>query len=1201
MMAMRGLRIGVWLLIAAAMPTAVAAEPVDFNRQVRPILSGNCFKCHGPDDKARESDLRLDQREVATKELESGATAIVPGKPDASELVRRILLADDDERMPPPASNKTLTEEQKQILKQWIAEGAKYNPHWAFVSPKQVVPPPASDANSAIDAFVTARLNAVGLKLSPVADRYTLARRASLDLLGLPPTPEEADAFVNDPAPDAFERMIDRLLASPHYGQRSARRWLDLARYADTNGYEKDRVRNMWPYRDWVIQALNADMPFDHFTVEQIAGDMLPGATIDQRIATGFHRNTMLNEEGGIDPLEFRFYAMVDRANTTATVWMGLTLGCAQCHTHKFDPIPHADYYKQLAFLNNADEPTLDVPQPDLAARRAEVERQIAVITADLPNLFPPEGDLKWHTPKPASFASAGGASGEIRGDGSILVSGTNPERDTYAVFVDIPAGEFSALKLEALIDPSLPSTGPGRTPHGNFVLSEITLQVGPQTAEGKLEAIKLARAEADFSQDQFPAANAIDGDAKTGWAIHGQGKWNVNRTLTLHLDKPLVLNEPSRWTIKLDHQHGTQHTLGCMRISLAELVKDDRPVKDRRQDHLEKEFQAWLAAERERTVRWTPLKPLAAKSEIPILTIQDDSSIFVSGDMSKRDVYDITLDAGGLNGITALRLETIPDDRLPQLGPGRIYYEGPFGDFFLSKVTLARSVSQGENLKFKGASHSFANANNTAAMAIDDDPQTGWSINGGQGRPHYAVFLLERPLETTDQLQLQMLFERYYAAGLGRFRIWATADPRGGQARDFPNDIEELLLLPPDKLSPDQIQRLLEQFCQLAPELAAEREAIKKLRDSVPASPTALVMQEWSPGHTRATFVHHRGEFLQPRDSVEPALLSILAPLTKHAPQNRLDYAHWLVSTDNPLVGRVTMNRHWATLFGTGLVRTTEDFGYQGEPPSHPELLDWLAIEFPRRDWSMKTMHRLMVTSATYRQSSAIPPASNPQSAIRNPQSIDPQNRLLSHFPRTRLEAEMVRDSALRISGLLSEKIGGPSVFPQQPAAVTAEGAYGALGWNVSPGEDRYRRGLYTFAKRTAPFAMFATFDGPSGEACIARREVTNTPLQALTMLNEPTLLESAQVLGSKAATSGRGSQETATDIFRLCLTRPPTDQELAAIVAFYDSQKARLTSKELDAVKIAGPGEGDATARAAWTLTARAVLNLDEAITKE
>jgi hypothetical protein len=976
--------------------------------------------------------LRLDERTGATKDLDSGVKAVVPEEPEASELVRRIFSADESERMPPAEANKPLNDEQKRILKAWVASGANYEAHWAFVPPRQVPPPTDGDdtgrltppARQAIDAFIRARLQATGLTPPADADRYTLVRRVSLDLVGLPPTPEEADAFVNDPSPDAYERLVDRLLASPHYGERWARRWLDLARYADTNGYEKDRVRSMWPYRDWVIRALNADMPFDQFTIEQLAGDMLPGATLDQRIATGFHRNTMINEEGGIDPLEFRYHAMVDRNNTTATVWLGLTLGCAQCHTHKFDPIPHADYYRQMALLNNADEPTIDVPQPDIAGRRAEIEQAITKLETELPSRFPAE-------------EGEGGAAG--------------------------------------------------------------------------------------------PA-------------------------------------------------------------------------------HLEKKFAAWLDAETKRTVKWQLLKPIAATSGVPTLTIQDDGSIFASGDMTKRDVYDVTLDAAGLDGITAIRLEAMPDERLPKGGPGRIYYEGPIGDFWLSKVTLTptRSVSEGASttdpanpapLQFKSATHSFANGKNAAAAAIDDDPQSGWSINGGQGRTHYAVFVLERPLEAAPAIDLKLLFERYYAAGLGRFRVWATTDERGGEARDFSNEVEALLLNAAEKRTPEQRQRLLAQFVQVAPELAAEREKIKKLRDSLPELPTTLVMQERPNGHPRTTFVHHRGEFLQPIDAVEAGVLSIFRPPAGGMPGDRLAFARWLVSDENPLVGRVTMNRHWAALFGTGIVRTVEDFGYQGEPPSHPELLDWLAVEFTKhRGWSLKSMHRLMVTSSAYRQSAS----------IQSPETADPDNRLLSRFPRTRLEAELVRDAALRVAGHLTNKLGGPGVFPPQPPGITTEGAYGKLEWKVSADEDRYRRGLYTFAKRTAPYAMFATFDGPSGEACTARRDVTNTPLQALTMLNDEVLVEAAQALGRDAARlatapTRRESAEVARHLFRRCLTRPPTDEELRLLVEFYEAQKVRLAGGDLEAAKIAGPGEEDAVERAAWTLVARALLNLDETITKE
>ncbi|HZN36312.1 MAG TPA: DUF1549 domain-containing protein, partial [Pirellulaceae bacterium] len=651
-----------WTLAAAALAAADTAP--DFNRQVRPILSAHCFKCHGPDESVREAGLRLDRRDVATKELDSGVTAIVPGKPESSEVVRRVFSADKDEQMPPPAANKPLSAAQKEILRRWIAAGAEYQQHWSFVAPKAgPLPPTSHAAANAIDAFIQAKLAAAGLQPSPPADRYTLVRRASLDLIGLPPSIEEADAFVNDPAPDAYERLIDRLLASPAYGERWARRWLDLARYADTNGYEKDRPRSMWPYRDWVIRALNTDLAFDQFTIEQLAGDMLPSAateqaTQDQRIATGFHRNTMINEEGGIDPLEFRFYAMVDRVNTTSTVWMGLTLGCAQCHTHKFDPIPHADYYRQLALLNNADEPLLDVLAPEIAAQRAGIEQQIAEFTADLPKTFPPEDQWQWQTPRPAEFTSAGDASGTIREDGSILVGGKNPDEDTYTIAFDAPAGEYAALRLEVLVDPALPGTGPGRTPHGNFVLSEIKLQAGDTP-------VKLASAEADAAQEGFPAARAIDGDAKTGWAIHVAGAWNVNRSWTGRFEQPLKLAQPVRCTVRLEQQHGQQHTLGCFRLSLGRPASaDGRPLAERSREHLEKKFAAWLEAERLRTVAWQALKPLSAQSQRPTLTIQDDRSIFSSGDITKRDVYELTFDTAELKGITALKLEVLPDER---------------------------------------------------------------------------------------------------------------------------------------------------------------------------------------------------------------------------------------------------------------------------------------------------------------------------------------------------------------------------------------------------------------------------------------------------------------------------------------------------------------------------------------------------------
>jgi hypothetical protein len=1168
------------------------AQEVDFNRDVRPILSRHCFKCHGPDDTVRKAGLRLDLESGATGVAKSGEHAIVPGRPNQSELIRRIFAMDEDERMPPASTKNPLTAAQKDSLRRWIAAGAKYQQHWAFVPPVQAPLPKVRQTDwprNPIDYFVLARLEAAGLGPSAPANRYTLVRRVYLDLMGLPPTPAEADSFVSDSSPDAYEKLVDRLLASPSYGERLARRWLDLARYADTNGYEKDRVRSMWPYRDWVIQALNRDLPFDQFTIEQLAGDMLPNATLDQRIATGFHRNTMINEEGGIDPQEFRFHAMTDRVGVTGTVWLGLTLGCAQCHTHKFDPIPHREYYQTMAFLNNADEPVMEVPKPDLAARRAALEKQIADREADLRNRFPPEDEWRWQVATIASAVSTAGATAEIRPDGAVRFSGTNPDQDTYTVVIDSELADVAALRVEALTDPALPSTGPGRTPHGNFVLTEINVTAAPKDAIENGQPVKLMHAEDDFHQEGFPAANAIDGNQKTGWAIQGPGHWNVNRSATFTFEKPVELSGGVRWTIRLDQQYGKQHTLGKLRISLGKKRPDSRPLEVRRREHLEKKFHQWLQRESDRARHWTVLHPVEAKANLPILTVLPDDSVLASSDQTKRDVYDLKYRTN-LRGIAAIRLEALPHESLPKHGPGRVYYEGPLGDFFLSELAL---TADGKPVKLSRATHSFADGGNTAANAIDGNPLTGWSINGGQGKPQTAVFTLEKPLEGAGELTLQMVFEKYYAAALGRFRIAVTTDTRAAEAHGVPADIEEPLAAGsnPERTA-EQREMLLRFYLSVAPELAAEHAAIKKLREQLPGFPTTLVMSERPSNQVRTTHLHHRGEFLQPREEVTPAMLSILPPLPPDVPHDRLSFARRLVDPGNPLVGRVTMNRQWAAFFGRGIVRTTEDFGYQGEPPTHPELLDWLAVELVNRGWSLKRLHRLIVTSATYQQSSRVPPELLEQ---------DPQNRLLGRGPRVRLEAELIRDSVLKCSGLLADRLGGPSVFPPQPPGVSSEGAYGPLAWNVSQGRDRYRRGLYTFSKRTAPYAMFTTFDAPSGEACVARREVSNTPLQALTLLNDAVFIEAAQQLGRLTAAQPLSVEDRATFLFRLCLTRPPTSSELTPLVRFFQEQTERFADKALDAAAVAGPGEGDINERAAWTVTARAILNLDEMITKD
>jgi mono/diheme cytochrome c family protein len=999
------------LLLVASADLSSGAEEVDFLRDVRPILATHCLKCHGPDEDQRQGGLRLDQRESATAPADSGERAIVAGDPSKSELLRRINATADSEQMPPPDVKNPLTDSQKQTLRRWIEQGAEYQAHWAFAKPELPSLPAVRNnewSRNGIDRFVLSRLEQEGLTPSAEADRYTLIRRLYLDLIGLPPTPDEAEAYVNDQSPDAYERLVDRLLASPQYGERWARRWLDLARYADTNGYEKDRARSIWPYRDWVIRALNADLPFDQFSVEQLAGDMLPGATTEQRVATGFHRNTMLNEEGGIDPLEFRFYSVVDRTNTTATVWLGLTLGCAQCHTHKYDPIPHQDYYRFFGLLNNTEEPELPVPDAKSQLKRADLERQIAERTAKLREKFPlPEG----------------------------------------------PSG-------------------------------------------------------------------------------------------------------------------------------------DDRSDEERRSEHLQTKFEAWLADQRSQRVAWVKVRPERVTSNLPRLRVLDDGSILSDGDLSKRDEY--TLDfKSPLPRVTAVRLEVLPDESLPKGGPGRVYYEGPLGDFFLSEIEL---LSAEQKSTVGRASQSFASGNLNAAAAIDGDPLTGWSVNGGQGRAHEAVFQLKAPLDAAGELTLRMVFERYYAAGLGKFRISVTSDEREKiEASTTPNDIQAILAQEPGEWNKQDRNRLLEHYLMIAPELEAERKEIDSLKKQLSDPPTTLVMAERPADFPRPTHRYKRGEFLSPAEVVQPGVLSLVPQLDGREPANRLELAQWFFRPGHPLTGRVSVNRQWAAFFGRGLVRTTEDFGFQGELSTHPQLLDWLALELPRRNWSMKDFHRLIVTSNTYRQSSQ---ASEPL------QRKDPENRLLARGPRFRLEAEIIRDSALRSSGLLSSKMLGPSVYPTQPASVTTEGAYRPLDWKVSPGEDRYRRSLYTFSKRSAPFALFNTFDAPSGEACIARREISNTPLQALSLMNDDTFVEAAQALGNQISALPADDSAKATLLFQRVLTRPPTSDEVAMLIDFRTNQLHRLEQGELDAKLIATPEATPSVA--AWTLVARVLLNTDESVSK-
>lgn len=1192
------------VLLLAGFPCSLQADNrVTFRQDILPILSKHCFQCHGPDASTRQAGLRLDQRASATSAADSGEVAIVPGDPLTSELIARIESADASLIMPPPEIHKPLSSEDRQKLRRWVEEGAAYETHWAFVAPEKAPLPavhPSEWPREALDYFVLAAMEARGLAPAPEADKLTLLRRLSLDLIGLPPTPAEIDAFLKDSSPEAYDKVVDRLLASPHFGERWARRWLDLARYADTTGYGKDRTRSIWPYRDWVIQAINDDMPYDQFTIEQLAGDMLPGATRSQRIATGFHRNTMLNEEGGIDPLEYRHYAIIDRVNTTSTIWLGLTVGCAQCHTHKFDPITQQDYYQLLAFFNNCEEPTLEVIDPEVSGQRAAIEREILAVEESLPQDFPLPEYIRWHDVPITNAVSTFGAMLKDLGDHSFLASGSNQEVDEYVVELKakLPNAEF--LELQVLSDPTLPQGGPGRTTEGELVLTEILAYVSPEGHPEEMEAIEWIESSSSSPQEGFAADLCVDGHSATGWR-HSASNGEPER-IVLRLRPPARGEEELCWTIRLQQLWGGGNNLGRFRIRLGTPIVDTRDIAIQREEHLEQHFQQWLLKASASVKRWELLTPIKASSNLPLLTIQQDDSILASGDQTRRDTYRVTFQHD-LPRITALRLEVLPHSSLPRDGPGRTYYDRPSGDFFLSEI---RAKVGPKTLAFRDASHSFAHKENTAQAAIDRDPLTGWAIEGGQGEAHQAVFVLADPVAGASTIDLELLFERYYSAGLGCFRIWGTAEEGPLSAGSMPTEIEQDLVVGQENWSAEQQQRVFHYFLTQAPELEGARKKIEELRRSLPEYPTTLVMQERPPEDPRVTYRYHRGDYLTPAEEVEAKLPEFLAN-SYEVPRNRAELAAWLVSDANPLAARVEVNRLWGTIFGKGIVRTADDFGYRGEPPTHPELLDWLAVEFRESGWSRKQLLKRIVSSATYRQASEILPEKL---------EADPDNKWLARAPRVRLDAEIIRDLLLSSSGLLADRIGGPSVFPPLPQGADSEDIYIPQGWNASEGEDRYRRGLYTFTKRNAAYGMFSLFDAPVADACVAHRETTNSPLQALTLLNDVVVMEAAQALGADLAQklppdelaggtllfaeSGETFEQRLTDLYLRCLGRPPTLAEQEILQKYHHANVYRLQCGELDVARISGSSAEDWCA-AAWTLTARAVLNLDDAITKQ
>jgi hypothetical protein len=1027
-----------WLCLAALLVLLPAARAddrpaVDYQRDVLPIFRETCYKCH--DGRKKESGFRIDVRSAALRGGESGKPAIVPGHSAKSELVRRVTVAEGNEAMPPGKLKLTLT--QVKTLRDWIDAGAAWpdalanegpaGGHWAFRPPQRPALPDVRNPNyrirNPIDRFILARLEKEGLAPSPEADPVTLLRRLSLDLTGLPPSVAEVDAFLADKSGRAYDNAVARLLASPHYGERWGRLWLDAARYADSDGFEKDKPRFVWAYRDWVINAFNRDLPYDQFLIQQIAGDLLPHPSQDQMVATGYLRNSMINEEGGIDPEQFRMEAMFDRMDAIGKGMLGLTIQCAQCHSHKFDPLTQTEYYRLFAFLNTCSEANVAVYTPEEQQKRADVFRRIHEIEADLKHREPKWPELMaawerqvradqpaWHIVRP-QLDSTGDEKYSLQYDGSVTAAGYAPTKHSPEFTGPTDLKTITGVRLEVLNDPNLPLGGAGRSIKGLFALTEFRVFAAPADNPGQRREVKIIRATADVN----PAPRELE-------------------------------------------------------------------------------------------------------------------SIF--DDKSKR------------------RRVT-----------GPIEY------------------------------------------AIDGKDETAWSIDVGPGRsnvPRKAVFVFEEPLSFPKGAVLTFKTTLDHGGwnsddnqnnNLGRFRFSVTDEPNP-VADPLPANVRAILGIPPEKRTAAQVDAVFGYWRTTMSEWKQANAQIEALWRQHPEGASQLVLQ--AQDRPRETHMLKRGDFLKPGDAVTPGVPAFLHQLPDRRDQpggspNRLDFARWLADRKSPTTARVIVNRVWQGYFGTGLVATPEDFGTQGEKPSHPELLDWLAVEFMDRGWSLKDLHRLIVSSATYRQSARVTPELL---------AADPQNRLLARGPRFRVDAEVVRDIALAASGLLNPKVGGPSVHPPLPAFMLLPPvSYGPKVWQESTGPDRYRRALYTFRFRSLPYPALQAFDAPNGDFACVRRSRSNTPLQALTALNEPVFVECARALGLKAMAEGGGTDaERVTYAFRRCVARRPTAEETAELLSLLQKEKERFAKP--GAKMPAGVTTADA---AAWTVVARVLLNLDETVTKE
>ncbi|RMH12753.1 MAG: DUF1553 domain-containing protein, partial [Planctomycetota bacterium] len=1166
-------------------PEDTRAEPVQFNRDIRPILSDRCFPCHGPEEASREATggLRLDSFEGATVDLGDGRRPLVPGDPASSVIIQRLLASDPDDRMPPPDSHLTISPSEIDLIARWIAQGGEYSKHWSFVPPIRPELPHVNNESwcrNPIDRFILARLEAINIEPSPEADRETLIRRLSFDLTGLPPTPEQIDAFIADESDDAYERLVDRLLASEHYGERLAMMWLDVARYADTNGYHHDNERTQWPWRDWVIDAFNNNMGYDQFIIEQIGGDLIPNASLSQTIATGFCRNHPMTDEGGAIDEEYRVEYAADRVETMSSAFLAITMNCVRCHDHKYDPFTQEDYYGLFAFFNSINErglydraqgdrdkafpPFLKAPNEQQQAEIEAIETQIAALRARMEGPIAGLDDaqraweedlrnrhsIRWADVSLVGATSSAGAELRILDDGSVLAAGANPDQDRHTVILRTDASALNAIMLEALPDESMYEGRIGRAENGNAVLSGIEVEAVSIADPAKSRTVTLNYAWADLEQPNgdFDVLNALRPDDALGWAVDAHNVQGPRAAMFIS-DEPFGFEGGTELRITLIYESiYARHTLGRVRLSAAHGTQLRAAIPEA--------LEAWFScgpfnADNANAAFETAYGPESIRS------LRLDQTF---GDNQRRWAHRPELVEGGTSTFSATsaamyyaRALFSPEERTVELSLGS---DDAIKVFLNGKEVLSNNTRRGVAPDQERITLTLPPGESVVVVKVVND--------GGPGA-FYARRADEAPL---------------------RIRPVALMSP-ASRIEPFNTALQQ-----------GYRQRISPEYRQMRDELSAAEAALANARASIP---NVMVMEELDA--PTPTFVLARGQYDHP-DTTRPVSRQapeVLAPWPSDAPRDRYGLGLWLTSPENPLTARVAVNRFWQMIFGMGIVKTAEDFGAQGEWPSHPELLDYLAVDFRESGWDVKRLIRLIVTSSTYRQSSAW----RPELA-----EIDPENRLLARSPRYRLAAEFIRDNALAAAGLLDERIGGPSVRPYQPPGLWEERSMPVSNtrfFKRDTGKDLYRRGMYTFWKRAAPPPQLATFDAPEREFCVIRRSRTNTPLQALTLMNDETYLEAARVLAERVQNELPGDGESIlrkrlSRMFRLATGRIPDQDEIDVLSASYRLALREYRQRPDDAAALLSYGEwpqsesiGTAE-HAAATIVANIVLNLDE-----